>query len=88
LQKKLEKNLDLKKMKEEKKVVHEVKLDKSIIKLLWVFAVVLLLNAVPDEMIIPQAYAQSGEVQGIRLSNCNAGTFNSNSQTWNCRYFD
>ena len=28
-------------MSEEKKVIHEVKLDKSIIKLLWVFAVVL-----------------------------------------------
>ena len=46
-------------MKEEKKVVHEVKLDKSIIKLLWVFAVVLLLNAVPDGMIIPDAFAQT-----------------------------
>ena len=46
-------------MKEEKKVVHEVKLDKSIIKLLWVFAVVLLLNAVPDGMIIPDAFAQN-----------------------------
>ena len=61
-------------MKEEKKVVHEVKLDKSIIKLLWVFSVVLLLNAVPDEMIIPEAYAQSG-VQKIAIcrddgSNC------------------
>ena len=52
-------------MSEEKKVIHEVKLDKSIIKLLWVFAVVLLLNAVPDEMIIPEAYAQSG---GCKLS--------------------
>ena len=46
-------------MKEEKKVVHEVKLDKSIIKLLWIFAVVLLLNAVPDWMIIPDAFAQN-----------------------------
>ena len=59
-------------MKEEKKVVHEVKLDKSIIKLLWVFAVVLLLNAVPDEMIIPEAYAQSGGVQAIMHTNCRA----------------
>jgi hypothetical protein len=45
-------------MKEEKKVVHEVKLDKSIIKLLWVFAVVLLLNAVPKDMLIPEAFAE------------------------------
>jgi len=44
-------------MKEEKKVIHEVKLDKLIIKLLWVFAVVLLLNALPKDMLIPEAYA-------------------------------
>ena len=46
-------------MSEEKKVIHEVKLDKSIIKLLWVFAVVLLLNAVPKDALIPEAFAQS-----------------------------
>ena len=45
-------------MSEEKKVIHEVKLDKSIIKLLWVFAVVLLLNAVPKDMLIPEAFAE------------------------------
>ena len=45
-------------MQEEKKVVHEVKLNKSIIKLLWVFAVVLLLNAVPKDMLIPEAFAE------------------------------
>ena len=65
-------------MKEEKKVIHEVKLDKSIIKLLWVFAVVLLLNAVPDEMIIPEAYAQSDlqqvQICGYALQN-NSGRF-------------
>jgi len=44
-------------MKEEKKVIHKVKLDKLIIKLLWVFAVVLLLNALPKDMLIPEAYA-------------------------------
>ena len=47
-------------MKEEKKVVHELKLDKSIIKLFWAFAVVLFLNAIPDETLIPNASAQSG----------------------------
>jgi hypothetical protein len=45
-------------MSEEKKVIHEVKLDKSIIKLLWVFAVVLLLNALPSGVLIPDAFAQ------------------------------
>ena len=44
-------------MKEEKKVIHKVKLDKLIIKLLWAFAVVLLLNALPKDMLIPEAYA-------------------------------
>ena len=61
-------------MKEEKKVVHELKLDKSIIKLLWVFAAVLLLNAVPDEMMIPDAYAQSNEVQKIAICNQRGNT--------------
>ena len=46
-------------MSEEKKVIHEVKLDKSIIKLLWVFAVVLLLNAVPKDVLIPEAFAET-----------------------------
>jgi len=46
-------------MSEEKKVIHEVKLDKSIIKLLWVFAAVLLLNAVPSGVLIPDAFAQN-----------------------------
>jgi hypothetical protein len=72
-------------MKEEKKVVHEVKLDKSIIKLLWVFAVVLLLNAVPDGMIIPDAFAQSGGIQHIRHTNCN-GNLNQGTM-WNCELF-
>ena len=45
-------------MSEDKKVIHEVKLDKSIIKLLWVFAVVLLLNAVPSGVLIPEAFAE------------------------------
>jgi hypothetical protein len=45
-------------MSEEKKVIHEVKLDKSIIKLLWVFAVVVLLNALPKDMLIPEAFAE------------------------------
>ena len=74
-------------MKEEKKVVHEVKLDKSIIKLLWVFAVVLLLNAVPDGMIIPEAYAQSGGLQAIKHTNCDEIPRNS-PVGWDCRYFN
>ena len=41
-------------MNQEKKVIHEVKLDKSIIKLLWAFAVVLLLNALPRGALRPK----------------------------------
>ena len=75
-------------MSEEKKVIHEVKLDKSIIKLLWVFAVVLLFNAVPDDMIIPEAYAQSASnFQGIKHTNCD-GRPSRDSSNWSCRYFD
>ena len=44
-------------MSEEKKVIHEVKLDKPIIKLLWAFAVVLLLNALPQGALMPEAFA-------------------------------
>jgi hypothetical protein len=56
-------------MSEEKKVIHEVKLDKSIIKLLWVFAVVLLLNAVPKDVLIPEAFAElsSNPIITLRL---------------------
>ena len=54
-------------MSEEKKVIHEVKLDKSIIKLLWVFAVVLLLNALPKDMLIPEAYAELSSNPTITL---------------------
>ncbi|MDA9783906.1 hypothetical protein N9C14_03535 [Gammaproteobacteria bacterium] len=45
-------------MSEEKKVIHEVKLDKPIIKLLWAFAVVLLLNALPTGALMPEAFAE------------------------------
>jgi len=56
-------------MSEEKKVIHEVKLDKSIIKLLWVFAVVLLLNAVPSGVLIPDAFAETfGSLSNMSMS--------------------
>ena len=54
-------------MKEEKKVVHELKLDKSIIKLLWVFAVVLLLNTLPKDMLIPEAFAELSSNPTIKV---------------------
>ena len=65
-------------MKEEKKVIHEVKLNKSIIKLLWVFAVVLLLNTLPKDLLIPEAYAQLAGNPTIRviLGECGTGSCN------------
>jgi hypothetical protein len=35
-----------------------VKLDKPIIKLLWVFALVLLLNSLPKGALLPEAFAE------------------------------
>ena len=68
-------------MKEEKKVIHKVKLDKLIIKLLWAFAVVLLLNALPKDMLIPEAYADLSSNPVITLllgemkDGCGVATF-------------
>jgi len=45
-------------MSEEKKVIHEVKLDKSIIKLLWAFVVILLLNSLPKDSLMPEVFAE------------------------------
>ena len=45
-------------MDQEKKVIHEVKLDKSIIKLLWAFAVVFLLNALPRGAFTSEVFAE------------------------------
>ena len=45
-------------MSEEKKVIHELKLDKPTIQLLWAFAVVLLLNSLPKGALMPEAFAE------------------------------
>ena len=63
-------------MSEEKKVIHEVKLDKSIIKLLWVFAVVLLLNALPKDVLIPEAFAELSSNPTITLRLEESGMYN------------
>ena len=54
-------------MSEKTKVVHEIKLDKSIIKLLWAFAVILLLNALPNNVLVPEAFAELASNPTIRL---------------------
>jgi len=44
----------------DKKVVHQIKLDRSVKALLWGFVVAIALNAVPDGFVIEDAMAQSG----------------------------
>jgi hypothetical protein len=43
---------------QETKVTHTHKLDKSVMKVLWVFAIALLLNALPDNSLISSAMAE------------------------------
>ena len=44
----------------EKKIVHQIKLDRSVKVLLWGFVVAIALNAVPDGFLIEDAMAQAG----------------------------
>ena len=44
----------------ERKVVHQIKLDRSVKALLWGFVAAIALNAVPDGFLIEDAMAQAG----------------------------
>ena len=44
----------------EKKVIHQIKLDRSVKALLWGFVIAIALNAVPKGFVIEDAMAQSG----------------------------
>ncbi len=44
----------------ERKVVHQIKLDRSVKALLWGFVAAIALNAVPDGFVIEDAMAQAG----------------------------
>jgi len=44
----------------ERKVVHQIKLDRSVKAILWGFVAAIALNAVPDGFLIEDAMAQSG----------------------------
>jgi hypothetical protein len=46
---------------QETKITHTHKLDKSVMKVLWVFAIALLLNAVPNNYLISDALAEIGD---------------------------
>jgi len=44
----------------ERKVVHQIKLDRSVKAILWGFVAAIALNAVPDGFLIEDAMAQAG----------------------------
>jgi|TARA_B110000240_G_C13054680_1_gene264856 hypothetical protein len=54
-------------MEQQTKVVHELKLDKSIIKLLWAFAAILVINILPNRALIPEAFAEIASNPTIRV---------------------
>jgi hypothetical protein len=43
---------------QEIKVVHTIKLDRSIVRVLWVFAIALMLNAIPSKYLITDVMAE------------------------------
>jgi hypothetical protein len=60
----------------EKKVVHQIKLDRSVKALLWGFVVAIALNAVPDGYLIEDAMAQATEwTIKNALNDCNIQEF-------------
>jgi hypothetical protein len=57
---------------QETKIEHTIKFDRSIIKVLWVFAIALMLNAIPNESLISNAMAEY--IEGGRLDVKLSGT--------------
>jgi len=58
----------------ERKVVHQIKLDRSVKALLWGFVVAIALNAVPDGYLIEDAMAQLGNYDTLRLNVTHSGS--------------
>ncbi len=52
---------------QETKITHTHKLDKSVMKVLWVFAIALLLNGLPNNYLISGAMAELGYGDKIQL---------------------
>ncbi len=52
---------------QETKITHTHKLDKSVMKVLWVFAIALLLNGLPNNYLISGAMAELGYGDRIHL---------------------
>jgi hypothetical protein len=58
----------------DKKVVHQIKLDRSVKALLWGFVAAIALNAVPDGYLIEDAMAQLGNYDTLRLNVTHSGS--------------
>ncbi len=51
----------------EKKVIHEIKLDKSIKAILWGLVLAIMLNAVPKGMLVEDALAELDDYDRLNL---------------------
>ena len=60
----------------EKKVIHQIKLDRSVKALLWGFVIAIALNAMPDGFLIEDAMAQLGNYETLRLNVTHSGSIN------------
>ena len=58
----------------DKKVVHQIKLDRSVKALLWGFVVAIALNAVPDGFVIKDALAELGHNNRLYLEVTHRGS--------------
>ena len=52
----------------EKKVIHEIKLDKSIKAILWAFVLAIMLNAAPKGMLVEDAMAELRNLDSLNVS--------------------
>ena len=58
----------------DKKVVHQIKLDRSLKTLLWGFVAAIALNAVPDGFLIEDALAELGHNNRLYLEVTHSGS--------------
>jgi hypothetical protein len=58
----------------EKKVIHQIKLERSIKALLWGFVIAITLNAMPDGFLIEDALAELGHNTRLYLEVTHSGS--------------
>ena len=58
----------------EKKVIHQIKLDRSVKALLWGFVIAITLNAMPDGFLIEDALAELGHNTRLYLEVTHSGS--------------